>query len=198
MFLGSRNTLSFCLFVFGFGRPRNSRTWPWTRFELLFKLLTPSQFKIFFTIPRAEKCGTSTTTWVSVISSGSRKSIPFSVQWATDSRPSGSKAVKTQSCHTTFYLLQYCTYNTTFEDWSLAIFTIVLMQCKLRHYHSQPHHADNTTFISFSVVLPSTISQCGRPIRQTAAYSEHLISNSSPAAIFRADWRSVSSHCIFL
>lgn len=93
-FLGSRNTLSFCLFVFGFGCPRNSRTWPWTRFELLFKLLTPSKLKIFFTIPRAEKWGTLTTTWVSVISSGSRKCIPFSVQWATDSRPSGSKAVK--------------------------------------------------------------------------------------------------------
>ena len=41
---------------------------------------------------------------------------------------------------------------------------------------------------------PSIISQCGRWSWQTAASSEHLISNSVPAAILPADWRRLSSH----
>lgn len=96
MFLGRRNTLSFCLCVFGFSCPRNSRTWPLT--GLVF--LCHSHFKTFFTTPNAEKWETWTTTWLPMIFSGLRTSIPLSSMWTTDSRPSG-RAERTQSLVTT-------------------------------------------------------------------------------------------------
>ena len=84
----SRNTsrIRCCLY----GGLRNSRTWPLIGLLVLINLLTRSQ-----TRPKAERWGTFTTTWVSVMCSGFRKLIPSSVMWTTDSRPSGSRAVKT-------------------------------------------------------------------------------------------------------
>ena len=95
MLLGSRNTLSFCLCVLGFGCPRNSRTCPKTGF--IHNLLIMSQ-----TRPKRDRWGTLTTTWVSVISSGSRTLIPSSVMWTTDNRPSGSGSVETERLNCCF------------------------------------------------------------------------------------------------
>lgn len=111
MLLGRRNMFRFCLSVLGFGGRRNSRTWPLTRFVFFLKLLIK-----FLTRPKGERWGTFTTTWVSVISSGSRMLIPSSVMCATDSRPSGSGAVKTDFYFTKNNLIKLVLSLFYFQD----------------------------------------------------------------------------------
>lgn len=97
MFLGRRSTLMFWVCFAWFGGLRNNKTCPLT---CLFQM----PIRKSRTRPKAERWGLSTITWVSVIFSGLMKRIASSVKWATDRRPSESRAVKTQSQQTCIYL----------------------------------------------------------------------------------------------
>lgn len=104
MFLGRRSTLMFWVCFAWFGGLRNNKTCPLT---CLFQM----PIRKSRTRPKAERWGLSTITWVSVIFSGLMKLIASSVKWATDRRPSESRAVKTQSQQTCARLCSRVTHS---------------------------------------------------------------------------------------
>lgn len=147
---------------------RNNRTWPLTGFVMKFiNLLMTSH-----TMPKAERWGVSTTTWVSVISLGCMMFMPSSVMWMTEML-SETRAVNTEQC----------------PKW---VFPITVSFAK----HNYRKENGIFWFSGWSrgtvVFLPGSGSQCGRCSWQMEPW-EHLMLNSGPPGTLEAGWRSISS-----